>query len=152
MKKLKSISEVTIIRFGLIFFWTCFWLLNVIDKFFSGETNFWVGKDRMAQFVNYYSSLGIESSLLPQITLGFVTIVESLAFIFLLIALISYVTKRRRKAQKLFFWGTLMGLIIFSFFSLGDQVFGDRMELWEHTSYWVALLISWAMYRYLPKK
>lgn len=31
-------------------------------------------------------------------------------------------------------------------FALGDQVFGERSELLEHTIFWAALFISWRVY------
>ena len=43
------------------------------------------------------------------------------------------------------------GLVIFSFFAIGDQIFGDRVELQEHTTFWMALIISWGAYIYFPK-
>ena len=53
--------ESYIVRFGVVIFWTLFWLLNVIDKFIGGSTFLWAGKDRLAQFVKYFSSIGIEN-------------------------------------------------------------------------------------------
>ena len=44
------------------------------------------------------------------------------------------------------------GCVIFSFFAIGDQVFGDRGELLEHTIYWMALIVSWGAYKFLPEK
>ena len=32
-------------------------------------------------------------------------------------------------------------LLIYRFFGIGNQIFGDRVELFEHTTYWIALSI-----------
>jgi hypothetical protein len=145
-------TEGRIIRFGIILFWTLFWLLNVFDKFITKPTILWVGKDRLAQFIDYFASIGINNPIVASTILQLVILAEVIAFICLFIALIQFILKNHDKAQTFFFWGTLTGLIIFSFFSIGDQFFGDRHELLEHTTYWLALIISWGAYVYFPKR
>ena len=143
--------ESKVIRFGVVSFWALFWLFNVIDKFIGGSTFLWVGKDRYAQFVKYFSSIGIENPIVASSFLIFVTITQIIAFILIATALLYLIGKNERKAHSFFFWGTFVGLFIFSFFAIGDQIFGDRPELLEHTTYWVALIISWGAYIYFPK-
>ena len=143
--------ESKVIRFGVVSFWALFWLFNVIDKFIGSSTFLWVGKDRLAQFVKYFSSIGIDNPTVATSFLIFVTIIQIVALIFVVTALWYLIRKNEQKAHSFFFWGTFVGLFIFSFFAIGDQIFGDRMELWEHTTFWMALIISWGAYVYFPK-
>jgi hypothetical protein len=34
------------------------------------------------------------------------------------------------------------------FFSIGDQIFGDRFSLLEHAIFWIISVISWIIYKY----
>lgn len=143
--------ESKVIRFGIVIFWALFWLFNVIDKFIGGSTFLWVGKDRYSQFVNYFSSIGIENPIFASSFLVFVTITQIIALILIATTFFYLIRRNEQKARHFFFWGTFVGLFIFSFFSIGDQIFGYRMELWEHTTFWMALIISWGAYVYFPK-
>lgn len=149
---ISSKVEGKIIRIGIVVFWDLFWFFNIIDKFISSPTFLWVGKDLLTQFTNYFSSIGIENPNVAFGFLAFVTIAEIAAFILVTIALWYLVYDNEQKARLFFFFGTFVGLAIFSFFSIGDQIFGERHELLEHTTYWIALIISWGAYIYFPKK
>ena len=151
MRIKKKNLEIKVIQIGILAYWFLFWLLNVVDKFIGKSTFLWVGKDRFSQLVNYFASIGIENETIPYITLVFSTILEIIALLLLTFALFKYLSGHYQKARDIFFWGTFVGLAIFSFFSIGDQVFGDRVELLEHTTYWIALIISWGAYVYFPK-
>lgn len=148
MLNLSKHYEDHIIQYGLVAFWLLFWLFNFIDKIIGGSTFLWVGKDRLQQFVDYFATIGIHSPLISHIALIIVAILQLIAFIYLLIALIKLIQKKKIEARGAFFWGTLYGLIIFSLFAIGDQVFGDRRELWEHTTFWMALVVSWGAYNH----
>ncbi|MDA1060832.1 MAG: hypothetical protein O3B47_03495 [bacterium] len=151
MTLLTKSKEARIIQVGIVLYWVFFWFLNVVDKFIGEATFLWVGKDRLGQLVKYFSSIGIENDFIALNVLRLTTFLEILAFFFVLLALIYQLIGNKKRAYNLFFLGTLFGLIIFSFFSIGDQVFGDRAELLEHTTYWIALIISWGAYIYFPK-
>ena len=151
MLKLNPQIETKVIRYAIVVFWILFWLFNVIDKFISKATFLWVGKDRLTQFVNYFHSIGIENQSIALVFLVIVTLAEIVALIFVLYAFINLVYNKEVQARTYFFWGTVTGLVIFTFFTVGDQVFGDRVELLEHTTYWAFLIISWAAYNYLGK-
>jgi hypothetical protein len=151
MFRLNTQTETKVIRYAIVVFWTFYWLLNVVDKVITKSIFLWAGKDRFTQFVNYFSSIGIQSPGIALFFLVLVTLLEVLAFVFVAYALIQLFKRNENLAHVYFFWGTVAGLAIFTFFSLGDQVFGDRVELWEHTSYWVALIVSWAAYKYSSK-
>ena len=144
-----NISEKTehrVISFGIIAYWWLFWLFNVIDKVIGKGIPFFEGKDRMAAFVKYFSSIGINNPIVAGGTLWFVSIMEFLALVFLSIAIYYWFKKKPILARGAMFYGILTSLFVFSFFAIGDQVFGDRMELWEHTMYWTALILSWIVF------
>lgn len=143
---LRGEQEQMILRISIALFWWLFWLLNVVDKFIGGSTFLWVGKDRAAQFLKYFSSIGIEHPLVAHGVLMFVTILQITALLFMTAALWHLVFGGGRKiaqAHSMFFLGIIFSLLIFTFFAAGDQVFGDRVELLEHSIYWGVLLISW---------
>lgn len=141
-----------IIQLGVVGFWALFWLLNVADKLIGEPGFLFVGTDRFAQFFKFFSSLGIESILPPLIALAITTLIEISALILVGAALFYLFWQNDEKARNFFFWGTFAGLFLFSFFIMGDQVFGDRVEVLEHSIYWALLLVSWATYTYLPKQ
>lgn len=132
-------------------FWFLFWLFNVIDKF-AYKTGLWMGKDRTSQFNAYFESINVSSQLVPTIALHVVTLLELGALALLTLALAHFIAKNKKAAHALFFWGTFLGLVIFSLFTIGDQIFGDRFELLEHTIYWIALIVSWFVFDYYSKK
>lgn len=146
MKSLNHYLEGRLLRFAIVGFWLLFWLLNVIDKFISKPMFLWAGKDRMAQLVEYFSSIGIENINIALVFLVLISIAEITALFFVALSLWSLLRKNKKGARIWFFWGTLTGLAIFTFFAVGDQVFGEREELLEHTIFWVALFISWRAY------
>jgi len=45
----------------------------------------------------------------------------------------------------------ITGLLLFTFLTLGDQTFGDRFQLLEHTIFWVAVLVSWGAFVWINK-
>ena len=128
-----------------------FWLFNVIDKFIGGPTFLWVGKDRLAQLVQYFASIGIENPNVALAFLIFVTIAQIIALSLMALTLWHLTFGTDSRAGHFFFWGTVAGLFMFTFFSIGDQIFGDRAELLEHTTFWMAVLVSWGAYTYILK-
>lgn len=144
----KESLEKRVLQYAITLFWMFYWLLNVIDKFIADPRFLWVGKDRMLQFINYFGTIGIANPSVALIVLVFVTLLEIVAFALITLSLVNLVRKKMDTAYKLYFWGTITGMGIFTIFSIGDQVFGDRAELWEHTTFWIAILVSFAFYRY----
>ena len=139
-------QENRIIRGGIIVFWCLFWLFNVIDKVIGQNIFLWVGKDRLTQFVAHFASIGIENVLVAKLTLIFVSAVEFIAFFFLALALWEFIKKREERTRFYLFWGILTSLFIMSLFAIGDQIFGERAELLEHATYWIAFVLSWFVY------
>ena len=152
MKSISHYFEGRLIRFAIVVFWLLFWFLNVIDKFINKPAFLWAGKDRVTQLVEYFSSIGIENINIVLASLVFISIAEITVTLFLAFSLWNLLKKNGERAKLWFFWGTLTGLGIFTFFAVGDQVFGERSELLEHTIFWVALFISWRAYTHSLKK
>lgn len=139
-------KETRIIRFGLVIFWWLFWLLNVVDKFILEQIFLWKGKNRVTQFIDYFASVGINDISVPIVFFIFITFLEIIALIFMTIALWFYFKEEHQHTRTAFFYGILASLIIFSFFTIGDQIFGERTELLEHSIYWILLVMSWFVY------
>lgn len=129
-------------------YWSFFWLLNFVDKIIVGPANLWNGKDRVTQFSDYFASINIHSDLLVWLLIGVITILEFAAFLLVAAALVNLVRNRSDVARSFFFWGTAAGMVIFTSFSVGDQIFGDRPELWEHGAFLLLIMVSWFAYRF----
>ena len=138
---------------GLILvFWTCFWLFNVVDKAIGGSTFLWVGRDRFAQFQKYFASAGLESPWIADLALYVAAALEVFALVFFAGALWNFVARRVNEARSWCFIGIVVTLVTFTFFSIGDHLFGDRFELLEHTLFWFVTLASWGVYVRLEAK
>ena len=122
-------NEARILHWSIVLFWSLFWFFNVMDKFIGGPTFLWFGEDRFAQFVKYFTSIGIEHPNVAWGFLVFTTILEVIAFLLLTPPLWCLIQGKDEKAHSFYFLGTLVGLAAFTFFGVGDQVFGDRREL-----------------------
>ena len=146
MLHLSNKQENHIIHLGIVVFWLLFWLFNVIDKVISGTVFLWVGNDRYAQFMKYFSSIGIDNTAVAGTVLLFVSFVEFAALVFFTFALWHIVRGDKKKSRDAVFFGILVSISLFSFFTIGDQIFGDRSELLEHSTYWILLVISWFLY------
>ncbi|MDP8974405.1 MAG: hypothetical protein M3N45_14860 [Actinomycetota bacterium] len=135
-------KRVTIVSI-ILTFWTAFWLLNGFDKFFNSE--YFYGVTRDAEFVDYFARLSLPADV-ALITLYTISIVEIiLGFGFLYTLLYS----RYRSLV-----GTLsfkLSLLIFACFSIGDILFGDRAELWEHGTFMVLVIVSSSFYLHVGK-
>ncbi|MEO0635461.1 MAG: hypothetical protein AAFY73_02320 [Pseudomonadota bacterium] len=125
-------------------YWMAFWLLNGLDKFLARKSlgvMTWYGNDRVEKFGMYFDRLAFpEGAIVP--TLLFAGIVEiALAGLFLY-ALRELVRQTPGAVR----WADLavaMSVICFLGFAIFDVVVGDRVELWEHTTYVGVLLISY---------
>lgn len=136
----------------ILVFWTCFWLFNVVDKAIGGSTFLWVGRDRFAQFQKYFASAGLESPLIADAALYVAAALEVFALVFFAGALWNFVARRVNEARSWCFIGIVITLVTFTFFSIGDHLFGDRFELLEHTLFWFVTLASWGVYVRLGRK
>ena len=136
-------STRRLLRLAVLAYWTLFWAFNVLDKAIGGAHFLWVGRDRFAQFQKYFESVGLGSPHVANAALVVAGALEIFAFLYFAGALRFEWKEQRDRARQWGFIGTLLTLGTFTFFSIGDQWFGDRFELLEHTLFWFVSLASW---------
>jgi hypothetical protein len=135
-----------LVRHAILAYWTIFWLFNLADKLIGGAHFLWVGRDRFAQFQKYFESVGLDSPDVANSALAFAGALEAFALVCFAAAWFSEMQSDRVTARKWSFYGTLLTLGTFTFFSIGDHWFGDRFELLEHTLFWFISLASWLIF------
>jgi hypothetical protein len=74
---------------------------------------------------------------------------EVFALVFFAGATLHFLKRRDAASHTWFLAGTVTTLATFTFFSVGDHLFGDRFELLEHTLFWFISLMSWAAFHWL---
>ena len=137
------------VRLFILIYWTLFWLLNVIDKIIGGAHLLFVGRDRFAQVERFFDSIGLDEPIYANLALILTAGLETFALVFFLGALYFFITKSRELAGSWFLYGIGFTLTTFTFFSIGDQVFGDHFELLEHGLFWFIALLSWMTFAHL---
>ena len=142
-------KEKNILRFSILFYWTFFWGLSVLDKIIPDVHHLWVGKDFFALFIKFFGSLGLKDPIFATLALAFVSSLEGLNFVFYLLASINFLKRNESQSQKWFFRGIFTSITLFSLFSIADQVFGDRFQLLEHGLFWLILIASWVLFKYI---
>ena len=142
-------KEKNIIRFSILIFWTFFWGLSVLDKIIPDVHNLWVGKDFFALFVKFFGSLGLKNPIFATIALASVSALEVFNFVFYMLSLVSFSRGNHTLSEKWFFRAVFSSLALFSLFSIADQVFGDRFQLLEHGLFWLILIASWLLFKYI---
>lgn len=135
-----------LIRYFILIYWILFWLLNVIDKIIGGAHFLFVGKDRFAQVERFFDSLGLGDPIIANIALIITVGLETFALVFFCGALYHFAKKNIDATCSWFFIGIALTLITFTYFSVGDQVFGDHFELLEHGLFWFIGLLSWIIF------
>lgn len=135
-----------LIKYFILIFWSLFWLLNIVDKVIGGAHFLFVGKDRFAQFQRYFDSLGLGSPIIVNIALILTAALETFALVFFVGALCHFIRKNHKATRSWFFVGIALTLSTFTYFSIGDQVFGDHFELLEHAIFWFIALLSWIIF------
>ncbi|MBW3572267.1 MAG: hypothetical protein KY467_14290 [Gemmatimonadetes bacterium] len=130
-------------------FWAVFWLLNGLDKFFNGtqevgpfgpRTVGWFGVNRDEKFIDYFSRLYLpeEMALAALYTFAVVEIVVGAVFLVMLL--------RPRVDTMVHRLAFKMNMLLFFAFSVGDILFGDRQELWEHGTFMILTLMTYQLY------
>ena len=143
-------NEKSILRLSILVFWTLFWGLSVTDKIIPDVQFLWVGKDFFALFVKFFGSLGLKDPLFATTALAGVSALEALNFALYFTATLSFAKGDRALTEKWFFRAILSSMVLFSLFSIADQVFGDRFQLLEHGLFWLILLASWVAFKHIP--
>lgn len=138
------------LEYILYLFWALFWTLNGLDKFFNGTIvqtvngprEFgWFGVTRDQKFIEIYFA----KLYLPEWTaIGFLytfAVLEIVVGVLFLVILLY--RKMPAVYRRLVF---KLSMFIFLVFSVGDILFGDRQELWEHGTFMVLTLVTYQMY------
>jgi hypothetical protein len=137
------------LEYILYAFWTMFWTLNGLDKFFNGtmvegpsgpRLVGWFGVNRDEKFVDYFSRLHLPGEL----ALGCLHVFAVLEVIVGLTFLVVLVNRKVPGVVTRLAFKTSM--LIFLAFSTGDILFGDRAELWEHGTFMVLTLMTYQLY------
>ena len=140
-----------LVRYFILIYWILFWLFNVIDKIIGGAHFLFVGKDRFAQMERFFDSVGIDNPIIANIALIITASLEIFALVFFTGALFHFKRKNLDATRSWFFIGIILTLITFTYFSIGDQIFGDHFELLEHGLFWFITLISWIVFIRIDK-
>lgn len=141
-------KEKKIIQYFILIYWTFFEGLTVIDKIIPDVYPYWVGADFYTLFIKFFASLGLKDPLFATIALAGISSIEVLAFVCYLFSLFNFFKGKDKISEQWFYRGITFSVLLFSFFSIGDQVFGDRNNLLEHGIFWIMLIVSWAVFKY----
>lgn len=151
MNKENSIKGKDLVRYLILTYWILFWLLNFIDKIIGGAHFLFVGKDRYAQVERFFDSLGLGNPIITNAALIITAGLEIFAFVFFTGALYHFIKKNIDATRSWFFAGISFTLIVFTYFSIGDQIFGDHSELLEHGIFWLITILSWIIFIRIDK-
>lgn len=141
-------KEKKTIQYFILIYWMFFGILTVVDKTIPDVYPFWVGADFYTLFIKFFASLGLTDPIFATIALAGISFIEIIAFICYLFALIGLYKGNDKVSEQWFYRGISWSVLLFSFFSIGDQVFGDRFTLLEHGIFWIILIVSWAIFKY----
>jgi hypothetical protein len=141
-------NEKNIIRYLILIYWTFFGGLTVIDKIIPDVYPYWVGADFYTLFIKLFASLGISDPIFATIALAGISSIEVVAFVCYLFSFYNLSKGKDKISEQWFLSGVLFSALLFSLFSIGDQVFGDRNQLLEHGIFWLMLIVSWVVYKY----
>ena len=131
--KPQPMNERRILRTSILSFWTLFWGLSVLDKIIPDVHFLWVGKDFFALFVKFFGSLGLNDPLFATLALAAVSGLEAVNFTFYVAAMVRHLQCNEEATDRWFFRAILTSMVLFTLFSIADQVFGDRFQLLEHS-------------------
>lgn len=141
-------KEKKLIQYLVLIHWTLFSATAVIDKIVPDVYPFWVGADFYTLFIKLFASLGLTDPIFATIALAVISFLEIVAFVCFAFSFFNLYNSKDKIAEQWFYRGISFSVLTFSFFSIGDQVFGDRFTLLEHTIFWMILIFSWVIYKY----
>tara|TARA_R110002110_G_scaffold26350_5_gene96957 strand:+ start:1698 stop:2210 length:513 start_codon:yes stop_codon:yes gene_type:complete len=152
----------------LLLFWASFWVLNGGDKFFNGEyqpiagefatsaviydmetgeptarlqpmkTSGGYGVNRDNKMADMFSRIGLPRWL-SSVALYATAIMEvGIGLMFLVTLVVAGSKPREEMVTHLH----QMSAMVFMMFTAGDILFGERMELWEHCTFLLLVLVS----------
>lgn len=141
-------KEKKIIQYLILIYWMLFSATTVIDKIIPDVYPLWVGADFYTLFIKFFASLGLTSPIFATIALAGISFLEIITFVCYALALFNLYKTKDNIAKQWFYRGIIFSIFTFTLFSIGDQIFGDRLVLLEHTIFWIILVISWTIYKY----
>jgi hypothetical protein len=141
-------KEKVIIRYCILIYWTFFGALTVIDKIIPDVYPYWVGADFYTLFVKLFASLGLSDPIFATIALAGISSIEVLVFVCYLFSLYHLYEGEDKSSEHWFYRDVLFSVLLFSIFSIGDQVFGERNQLLEHGIFWLILIVSLVVFKY----
>jgi hypothetical protein len=140
------------LEYILYAFWALFWTLNGLDKFFNGNGAVvqmpsglkvdmgWFGVTRNQKFIDYFAKLYLPKWMALSFLYTFAVFEIVVGLMFLIILLYR---KMPAVYRRLVF---KCSMLVFLAFSVGDILFGDRQELWEHGTFMILTLVTYQMY------
>jgi hypothetical protein len=141
-------KEKKIIQYLVLIHWTLFSATTVIDKIIPDVYPLWVGADFYTLFIKFFDSLELKEPIFATIALTGISFLEIITFVCFAFSLFNLYNSKDKIAEQWFYRGIGFSILTFSLFSIGDQVFGDRFTLLEHTIFWIILIFSWVIYKY----
>lgn len=122
---------------------------NVVERIHPMQPQGWYGVTRDAKFIAYFRTLHLPPAvaLTALYTIGVIQLLLGSLFLTLLYRATQRPSSQPRNRafqtralHRVAFKGSAL---IFYVFCVGDILFGDRMELWEHGTYLLLTLITW---------
>ena len=120
------------------------------------------GVNRDAQMIGFYQRIYLPHEVALVSLYGIAALELSLGLAFLILLVWSFLPEERKQKvglladrtfHRMAFKGTML---IFVLFTIGDNLFGERTELWEHGTFLVLCLVTYELWqradRYLSKK
>lgn len=141
-------KEKKLIQYLILIHWTLFSATTVIDKIIPDVYPLWVGVDFYTLFIKFFASLGLTDPIFATIALAGISFLEIVVFVCFAFSLFNLYKVKDKIAEQWFYRGIGFSVLTFTLFSIGDQVFGDRFTLLEHTIFWIILIFSWVIYKY----
>jgi len=140
--------EKRVIQFFILIHWTFFAATSVLDKIIPDVYPLWVGADFYTLFIKLFASLDLINPMFATSALAVISLIEITAFVCYFFSLINLLKRKDKISEQWFYRGILFSVLLFSVFSIGDQVFGERFTLLEHGMFWIILVVSWAVFKY----
>ncbi|KAA3664334.1 MAG: hypothetical protein DWQ04_06270 [Chloroflexi bacterium] len=122
------------------------------------ETTGFYGVNRDKKMINYFENLGLPKEVAVVFLYGIAIAEIILGFIFFSLLAWNLQPPNKRLKVGLFADRTVHhlafkgGLLIFVMFTIGDTLFGDRVELWEHSTFLILGLLSYYIWSQLDRK
>ncbi|GAB4456218.1 MAG: hypothetical protein OHK0036_20000 [Bacteroidia bacterium] len=146
-----KLKEKKILQLLILIYWNLFYTTTVIDKIIPDVYPLWVGTDFYTLFIKFFASLGIKNPLFATIALCGVSLIEISAFVCFWFSLLTFWKDKIKISEQWFNRCILLSVLLFIIFSIGDQIFGDRFNLLEHGIFFIILVASWNVFRYLSQ-